>query len=178
MIQPTETPSRVSIIVMAGATVAAFVAACWVNLAPIEQYTVRHAVGFALGFILGMTLLGQTVNRAGRRYRLLEAARREQRDAELARKTREMNTGTWTHPETGEVMLQLFYDEGTWQASGELTWDFDLSMAGQDGWFLLPSDRYARITVTDAEGDGFKPAEDVGTAQARIRLGLGWGSDV
>lgn len=87
MNQPIEPPSRTSIVIMSLFTVLVFVAAAWINLGPTEQHTVRHSVGFALGFLFGAVLIAQTVDRARRRMVALEAARREReratRDAQL-----------------------------------------------------------------------------------------------
>jgi hypothetical protein len=176
MNQPsTQAPSRVSIAALGVLAAVVIVAAFWIGAPPEEQYSTRHVVGFVLSLVLGLEVMIRAVDRAQRRMAVLGWARREAEAAEHRAQIREANTGRWTAAEDPEhVVMELWWDQGTWRATGPLLMNVPDSTRDECGWIILPSDGYARAAVTNAEADGFVPAGDLATRQMRTHLGLVW----
>jgi hypothetical protein len=170
---PTEAPSRMSVIAMGALTAVVYLVA-FAALYSDDGLTFAQVAGFFLGIGWGGTLLIQTFDRGRRRMVALERTRREERAAERQAQIREANTGRWVAPEDPEhVVLELWWDEGTWRATGPFLMDYDGPRDPQN-WITLPSDAYVKVMVTDAEGAGFTPVDDLATRQMRAHLGLVW----
>lgn len=178
MSEPTWTPSRTSIIASAALAVIALAGAFWIGFAPEDEYTLRHSVGFIFGLVLGVHMVLVAATRLRDRMVAQEMDRRALATKIQHNDIQEANTGRWLHPQTGEVVLTLVYDEAhnTWRAAGYLVRDFE-GPRDERGWVTLPDIAYARVAVTEAEDTRWRPSITPGTVAIRTRLGLVWEQD-
>lgn|SRR5512138_157369 len=156
----TEVPSVASILFMAALSVATVFGTLWILTA--EVFDGRHLVGLLAGVLASGILLGQTINRAGRRGMARLMARWDAEEIER-------NTGTWTDPEGRTILIRYCPSANHYHITGSLAVGWDLQ--GE----VWPDQATLVHVITEFERDGFVPADDEGTRSIRARLRVpGW----
>src|SRR5690554_5230677 len=151
----TEVPSVASILFTATLGVVTVFGTFWILTA--EVFDGRHLVGFLAGLLASGTLIGQTIDRAGRRSmaRWMEEIARE--------------TGTWSDPEGRTILVQYCPSARHYHVTGSLAVGWDLQ--GE----VWPDQATLVHVITEFERDGYVPANDEGTRSIRARLMVpGW----
>jgi hypothetical protein len=166
-------PSRASIVVMGALSLACAGTAFWILMAPDEEFSSRHGVGFIFGLTLAMEIMFQVATQARRRMLATEAERREQHSTEQDERWRTDTAARWFYPGTDRMVLEVVQDQGVWLARGPFLLDYD-GPRPVDAWVTLPSEAYAKVLVVDVESDGHRPCDCPVTAQMRARFGMRW----
>lgn len=156
----TEAPSMASVLFLATLSLATMFGTLWILTAKV--FDGRHLVGFLAGVLASGILVGQTINRAGRRGMARLMARWDAE--EIAR-----NTGTWTDPEGRTILIQYCPSMGHYHVTGSVAVGWDLQ--GE----VWPNQATLVHVITEFERDGYVPANDEGTRSIRARLMVpGW----